>query len=79
MNDTAPEIAKNVRERYMQMDGEQRLMIGMQMFETARIVLSSLPQGISEYEKRRLLCERFYNKELADKAFPKKDKNAMRI
>ncbi len=73
MNDTAPEVAKQVRERYMQMDGEQRLMIGIQMFETARkIVLSSFPQGITEDEKRHMLCERFY-KEFADKAFPKKD------
>ncbi len=70
MNDTTPEIAKQVHERYMQMTGEQRMLIGMQMFDTARkIALSSFPKGISEYEKRRLLCERFY-KDYAEKAFP---------
>ena len=70
MNDTSPEIKKLVRDRYMQMSGEQRFMIGIQMFDTARaIVLSSLPKGISEEQKRRLLCERFY-KDLVLKAFP---------
>lgn len=72
MNDTTPEIAKLVHERYMKMTGEQRMLIGMQMFDTARkIALSSFPKDISEYEKRRLLCERFY-KDFADKAFPEK-------
>jgi hypothetical protein len=61
MNDTAPDIEKIVRDRYLQMTGEQRFLIGIQMFETARaIALSSLPQGLSEKEKRRRMCERFY-------------------
>jgi hypothetical protein len=70
MNDTPPEIEKLVRERYMQMSGEQRFMIGVHMFETARrIALSSLPKGLSDEQRRRLLCERFY-KDLALKVFP---------
>jgi len=72
MNDTPPEIAKIVRDRYMQMDGEKRFMIGIQMFETAKVIaLSSFPRNIPEDEKRRLLCERFY-KDIATKVFPKK-------
>lgn len=72
MNDTAPEIAKQVHERYMEMDGQQRLLIGMEMFETARkIAISSFPKNITEDEKRRLLCERFY-KDFSEKVFPKK-------
>ncbi len=52
MNDTAPEVAKIIREHYMAMTGEQRMLIGMQMFESARkIVISSFPKDISEYEK----------------------------
>lgn len=70
MNDTSPEIKKIIRDRYMQMKGEERFLIGIQMFETAQtIALSSLPKEISEQEKRRCLCERFYGK-LAQKAFP---------
>lgn len=75
MIDTTPEAQKILHERYMQMTGEQRMLIGMQMFESAReIVISSLPKNISEQEKRYLLCKRFYG-DLADKAFPKMKKN----
>jgi len=70
MNDTVPEIAKQVHERYMKMDGQERLLIGLQMFESARkIALSSFPKNISEDEKRRLLCERFYS-DFSTKVFP---------
>ncbi|HEX7026239.1 MAG TPA: hypothetical protein VF268_03290 [Gammaproteobacteria bacterium] len=69
MNDTTPEIEKMVRDRYMQMTGEERFLIGIRMFDTARaIVLSSLPKDLSEKEKRRQLCERFYGAE-AGRAF----------
>ena len=66
MNDTTPEIEKMVRDRYMQMTGEERFLIGIQMFDTARaIVLSSFPKNLSKQEKRRLLCERFYGMQAA--------------
>ena len=71
MNDTTPEIEKMVRDRYMQMTGEERFLIGIQMFDTAReIVLSSLPKDLPEKEKRRQLCERFYGAQTAQ-AFSK--------
>ncbi|MBN1379478.1 MAG: hypothetical protein JXA04_09610 [Gammaproteobacteria bacterium] len=70
MNDTSPEIARMVRERYMEMSGERRFLIGIQMFDTARtIALSSLPQDLSENEKRQRLCERFYGSQFAEKMF----------
>lgn len=66
MNDTSPEIEKMVRDRYMQMTGEERFLIGTGMFDTARaIALSSMPAGLSENEQRRFLCERFYGAALA--------------
>ena len=41
------------------------------MFETAQqIVLSSLDPGLSESERRRELCRRFYGDALAQAAFP---------
>ena len=61
MNDTHPEIEIMLREKYMQMTGAERVLIGARMYDTARaIVLSSLPKNISELERRRLLYERFY-------------------
>lgn len=61
MNDTSPEVARFVRERYASMSGATRVMIGADMFDMARaIVLASFPSGLSERETRPRLCERFY-------------------
>jgi hypothetical protein len=61
VNDTSPEIAALLRRRYAEMDPVDRFMIGVQMFETARVfVLASLPPGLTPLEQRRRLCERLY-------------------
>jgi hypothetical protein len=61
VNDTSPEIALMVRERYAQMQPVERFLVGVSMFETARaMVLSSFPSGLSNLERRRRLCERLY-------------------
>lgn len=59
----------------MHMTGEERFLIGLQMFESARtIVLSSLPENVTAVEKRRYLCERFYG-DLASEIFPDVEMN----
>ena len=71
MNDTSPEIEALLEARYAAMTGSERALIAMQMFETAQqIVLSSLDPGLSEIERKRELCRRFYGDELAQAAFP---------
>lgn len=71
MTDTTPETEALLRERYAAMTGSERALMALQMFETAqRIVLSSLPPGLSELERRRELCRRFYGEELARQAYP---------
>ena len=71
MNDTSPEIEAFLRARYAAMSGSERALMALQMFETAQqIVLSSLAPGLSETERRRELCRRFYGEELARAAFP---------
>ena len=61
MNDTNPEIAELVRQRYSAMTPAVRLVIGAEMFESARaMVIASFPAGLSNDEMRRRLCERFY-------------------
>ena len=58
MNDTSPEVARFVRERYASMSGATHVMIGADMFDMARaIVLASFPSGLSERETRPRLCE----------------------
>lgn len=68
MNDTSPEVERFVQKRYASMTGEERLLIGAQMFDTAReIVLASLPKNLTPGEQRRALCRRLYP-ELDDRA-----------
>jgi hypothetical protein len=64
--DTAPEVAEMVRARLMALSGAERFLMGVRMYEAARrMVLASLPPGLSESERKRLLFERFY-----DEPFP---------
>lgn len=75
MDDTTLEIKNYVRERYAQMSGAQRMLIGNQMFESARaLVLASLPRNLSDEERRRRLCERFYGAAVAAQAYPVSEK-----
>jgi len=61
MNDTTPEVSKYLRERYAAMSGEERFLVGIRMFDTARtIVEASIPAGLSELQRRREICRRFY-------------------
>jgi hypothetical protein len=61
MTDTSPEIAEMIRVRLMARSGAERFRMGVEMFEAARrMVLASLPVGLSEAERRRQLFERVY-------------------
>jgi hypothetical protein len=69
MNDTSPEIARLVADRHAAMTPEERLRIAADMFESAKaIVISSLPAGLSNREKRLALARRFYEGELPEAA-----------
>jgi hypothetical protein len=53
------------------MTGSERALMALQMFETAQlVVLSSLDSSLSEDQRQRELCRRFYGDELARAAFP---------
>ena len=65
MTDTPPEIERMTRDKLMVLSGEERFVMGAQMFESAReMVKASLPRGLSEAEQRRQLFKRLYGKEL---------------
>jgi len=71
MNDTTPEFAALVAARFAAMTPAERVAIVLQMNETARrIVISSLPAALDGAERKRRLCERFYGRELAERAYP---------
>ena len=57
--------------RFAAMTGAERLLMALQMFETAQqIVLSSLSPDLDETGRRRELVRRFYGDEMAQRAFP---------
>ena len=68
MNDTTPEIERMVRERLMARSGEERFVMGSQMFDAAvEMIRASFPPGLSEREQRDRLFARLYNGEQASK------------
>ena len=61
MTDTLPEIERIMRDKLMARSGEERFVMGAQMFDSAReMVKASLPPGLSEMEQRRQLFKRIY-------------------
>jgi len=69
VTDTSPEVVAMVRDRIMSLSGAERFVIGARMFESARaVVLASLPENISELERKRSLYQRFYGEPLPDGA-----------
>jgi hypothetical protein len=65
MTDTSPEIAEMVRARLMALPGAQRFRMGSEMFDAARrMVLASLPSGLTELQRKRLLFRRLYGEDL---------------
>jgi hypothetical protein len=65
MTDTHAEIERRLRNKIMALSGEERFIMGAQMFDAAReMVKASLPPGLSETEQRRELFKRLYGKEL---------------
>ena len=66
MIDTAPEIQDKIDDIYKNKCGEEKLLIALNMFETAReLVISSLPNNLSEKELRKALFLRFYGNDFS--------------
>ena len=65
VTDTPPEIAEMARTRLMASPGAERFLMGIRMCEAARrMVLTSLPAGLPESNRKRLLFEHFYGMSL---------------
>jgi hypothetical protein len=70
VTDTPPEIERILRDKLMARSGEERFVMGAQMFDSAReMVKASLPPGLSEMEQRRQLFKRIYGMEIVPKSF----------
>jgi hypothetical protein len=61
MSDTPAEIEQMMRDKLMARSGEERFVMGAQMFDSAReMIKASLPPGLSKAEQRRQLFRRIY-------------------
>lgn len=61
MNDTSDLIKEKLEASYALRTGEEKLLMALSMFETAReLVIASLPNDISKSELRKELFLRFY-------------------
>jgi hypothetical protein len=70
VTDTLPEIERIMRDKLMARSGEERFVMGAQMFDSAReMVKASLPPGLSETEQRRQLFKRIYGMEIDPESF----------
>jgi hypothetical protein len=72
MNDTSPEVERMVREKIMARTGAERMIMGAEMFEAAKVVVcASFPPGLAESERKRRLFIRLYgNEATARKIWP---------
>jgi hypothetical protein len=67
MTDTSFEIENKISHYYHSKTGEEKLLIALKMFETARsIVLSSFSPNLSDEEIRSKLFLRFYEGDFDD-------------
>lgn len=67
MIDTTPAIENKLNQIYLSRSGEEKLLIALKMFETARtIVLSSFSPNLSDEEIRSKLFLRFYESDFDD-------------
>jgi len=66
MSDTSNSVKNKIDEIYLKKTGEEKLLIALSMFETAReLVISSLPNNLSEREFRKALFLRFYGNDFS--------------
>ena len=61
MKDTTKEIEEKYRQMLMAKSGAERMKMASSMFETAKkFVEASLPEGLTEEEKRKAMIKRIY-------------------
>ncbi|MCB0728739.1 MAG: hypothetical protein R3A12_16835 [Ignavibacteria bacterium] len=72
MNDTHPDIEKKLLELYSKLSPEERFNKMLSMCQTVReIIVSQLPPGLTELEKRKRLFEIYYRRDFSENEFEK--------
>ena len=64
-------VSQLLAEGYGELTPAERVRISTEMFELARLLFeASLPAGLDDRTRRKLICERFYGARLAERVFP---------
>ncbi|MBK9330967.1 MAG: hypothetical protein IPM96_00855 [Ignavibacteria bacterium] len=72
MNDTSPEMQRRLDELYLSLTPEESFKKMLSMCSTVReIILSQMPAGLTELEKRKLLFEIYYSQDFSKEEFEK--------
>ncbi len=67
VKDTSPEINQIMFQQMMAKTPEERLQIGFSMLGSAKeLIAASLPKGLSDRERRRMIYERLYGEKLLE-------------
>jgi len=70
MSDTHPNVEKKLQELYSQLTPEERFNKMLSICQTAReIVLSQLPEGMPDIEKRKELFKIYYEQDFSKEQF----------
>jgi len=69
MSDTSPKVLELIARRYAETSPEERMGIASGMYEMARAIIeSSLPDTLSNRDRRLAVARRLYNDELPEAA-----------
>lgn len=72
MNDTNPEIQKKIDELYAKLTPEEKFNKMLSMCKTVReIILSQMPETLSEIEKKKRLFKIYYERDFTRESFEK--------
>lgn len=72
MNDTNPEIQRKLEDLYSKLTPEERFSKMLSLCQTVReIIISQLPEGLSETDKRKRLFEIYYSQDYSKEEFQK--------
>ena len=72
MNDTHPDIEKKLIELYSKLTPEERFNKMLSMCERVRqIIISQMPPGLTEIQKRKKLFEIYYRQDFTEMQFEK--------
>jgi hypothetical protein len=72
LNDTHPDIEKKLIDLYSKLTPEERFNKMLSMCETVRqIIISQMPPGLTEIQKRKKLFEIYYRQDFTEMEFEK--------